>query len=107
MFVNSQCDGTRLQVKGLGVPQLHVQTLRGPDSTRHHSNIHEGGEGLTGSNGGSVVGRDKQTFTGTGSGRRATLVLKAALSVSQSKYNPHDTLFRSVQPPQERKEMRK
>lgn len=47
MFINSQCNGARLQIQGLGVPQLHVQTLRGSDSARHHPHIHEGREGLT------------------------------------------------------------
>lgn len=105
MFANSQCDGARLQVEGLGVSQLHVQTLRGSDSARHHPHIHEGREGLTGSNG-ERVRRRKQTFTDTGSGLRAPLVLKAAPAASQSKFNPHRNLsIRSPQPLQERQEL--
>lgn len=105
VFVNSQCDGARLQVKGLGVPQLHVQTLRGSNSARHHPHIHEGREGLTCSNG-ETGWRRKQTFTETGSGLGAPLVLKAAASASQSKFNPHHNLnIRSHQPPQECQEL--
>lgn len=102
MSVNSQCNGAGLQIEGLGVPQLHVQTLRGPDSTRHHPHIHESREGLT-----RCIVETKQTFTDTGSGRGAPLVLKAAPSASQSKFNPHHKLFRSAQPPQEPPRARK
>lgn len=49
----------------------------------------------------------KQTFTDTGSGRGAPLVLRAAPSASQYTFNPHHTLFRSAQPPQEPPRTRK
>lgn len=57
--------------------------------------------------GDNVGGKKKkqQTFTDTGSGHGALLVLKAALSASQFKFNPHHKLFRSAQPLQERQEL--
>lgn len=55
LSVTSQCNGARLQIKGLGVPQLHIQTLWGSDSTRHHPHIHEGRKGLTRCNRGDGV----------------------------------------------------
>lgn len=51
-------------------------------------------------------GESKQTFTDTGSGLGAPLVLKAAPSASQSKFNPHRNFnIRSPQPPLERQEL--
>ena len=106
VFVNSQFDWARLQVQGLGVPELHVQALRGSDPARHHPHIHEGREGLMRSNRERAVveeittKKQKQTFTDTGSGPGAPLVLEASLTASQSKFNHHN-LFRSAQPPQE------
>lgn len=46
-YSNSQRHGAGLQVEGLGVPELHLQTLRGSDPARHHPHLHEGREGLT------------------------------------------------------------
>lgn len=105
LCLNSQCNGARLQIKGLGVPQLHLQTLRGPDAARHHPHLHEGREGLTPPSGRMAPWRQIQTFTDTGSGPGAPLVLKAAPAASQSKFNPHHKLFRSARPRQESQEL--
>lgn len=72
LLLNSQYDRARLQVQGLGFPQLYVQTLRGPDSARHHPHIHEGRKGLTCSDGETKRRwREGETFNGHRVGPRS------------------------------------
>lgn len=54
LCLNSQRHRAGLQVQGLGVPELHLQTLRGADAARHHPHLHEGREGLTLLSGGAL-----------------------------------------------------
>lgn len=93
----SQRNGARLQVQGLGVPELHLQTLWGFDSARHHSHIHEGREGLTPFCFFCFV-FFYSTDTGLGLGAPA---LEALPSASRHKRSTHHRLFRYAQPLQE------